>query len=511
MEVDQLHAARVRQTGVARSGQFELAAGPDVRFDGRRPQQPTDLVRRERAVAAAEVSVLEVGRGAPQVVGPAERGPGPSQPGGQRPHGTRQPSHAVDREGLAVDAVAAEQLVRALARQDDGHVLAGSARQEVYRERRRVGDWLVEVPRDIGKRTGEVVRRHRDLMVVRADALRHLPRPLELIEILEADGEGLERPAARGPQFLLRERGDDGAVDAAAEERADRHVADQVTGNRLLHRGADLRRQHLRVLLCGVVERVSPVAVDLHATGGDVHGGECPRRQPVNAREERLGQRVVLQGQVVDQGIAVQRPGAGAIGEQGLDLGREGEEHAVGGQPVVERLNAEGIAREDEPAARLVVDGQREHPAHGAQHLGEVRMAACRVQPQDHLGIASRHGRHVLQQRVLRDLSGVVDLAVADDAQVTVRRPHRLPATLAVDDRETGRADREIGADERARVIGAAVLDGLQHPRDQRRRALGWSEDSGDAAHADLHLSSKPSTSSHVVRGERGRPGKPPA
>ena len=77
--------------------------------------------------------------------------------------------------------------------------------------------------------------------MVGADAIRHLSRRVELVEFFEADGEGLQRPAPRGQQLLLRESGDHSAVDAAAKEGADWHVADQMTGDRLLHGGAESR------------------------------------------------------------------------------------------------------------------------------------------------------------------------------------------------------------------------------------------------------------------------------
>ena len=194
----------------------------------------------------------------------------------------------------------------------------------------------------------------------------------------------------------------------------------------------------------------------------------------------------MLQRQVVDQGSAVQRPGAGGVGEERLDLGSEGDERPVGGQPVVERLDAERITRENQAVARLVVDGQREHPAQGPEQLRDRRMAAGLVQPQNRLGVAACPRRHALEQRALRKLAGVVDLAVVDDAEAPVRRPHRLMPSLPVEDRQSGRAERELGADERAGVIGSTMLDGLQHPLDQRRRALRVSEDPGDPAHADL-------------------------
>ena len=65
-----------------------------------------------------------------------------------RAHGAGQRLEGAQRDRLAVDRVAAEQLVGALAGQHDLDVLAGLAGDEVQRHQRRVGHRVVEVPDD---------------------------------------------------------------------------------------------------------------------------------------------------------------------------------------------------------------------------------------------------------------------------------------------------------------------------------------------------------------------------
>ena len=71
----------------------------------------------------------------------------------------RQRLERRQRQRLAVDGVAAEQLVGALAGEHHLDVLAGLAGDEVQRHERRVGDRVVEVPDDQRDGVGELLRR----------------------------------------------------------------------------------------------------------------------------------------------------------------------------------------------------------------------------------------------------------------------------------------------------------------------------------------------------------------
>jgi hypothetical protein len=70
------------------------------------------------------------------------------------------------------------------------------------------------------------IRSHDQLVMVGAEVLRHPPRVRELVEIrlVEADGKGLDRPC----RHAGHQRDDETGVDAARQERAERHVAHHV-------------------------------------------------------------------------------------------------------------------------------------------------------------------------------------------------------------------------------------------------------------------------------------------
>ena len=86
-------------------------------------------------------------------------------PSGRRATPPQQPAqragHLLERrqrQRLAVDRVAAEQLVGALAGQHHLDVLAGLPGDELQRHQRRVGHRVVEVPDDQRQRVHHLVR-----------------------------------------------------------------------------------------------------------------------------------------------------------------------------------------------------------------------------------------------------------------------------------------------------------------------------------------------------------------
>src|SRR5690606_28718412 len=63
----------------------------------------------------------------------------------------------------------------------------------------------------------------------------------------------------------------------------------------------------------------------------------------------------------------------------------------------------------------------------------------------------------------------IIDLAVEDDAQVALRRVHRLHAAGQVDDRQTPVSQGETRLDVQAVAVRAAVGDDVGHPSDEVR------------------------------------------
>ena len=147
--------------------------------------------------------------------------------GSERPGGGPQP--VLDRLD-PVPRVPGKELVPPIARQRDRHVFARGHRHKVRRNHRRVGKWLVQVPRDLLDqiRPGSV---HHSFMVVAAEVAGHEPGVRQLVVpiLMEAD-----RRCHHGTCHEFRHGGDHSArVHPAAQKRPQRDVAAQPDPHRL--------------------------------------------------------------------------------------------------------------------------------------------------------------------------------------------------------------------------------------------------------------------------------------
>jgi hypothetical protein len=144
--------------------------------------------------------------------------------GGARAHDAGHALPLLGERGDTVLAVAAEELVGALPGQRDGHARRGQLAQREEADRRQVRHRLVEVPDQPREGVRFAQQAHLELVVVHAerggDALR--VRQLGVLAG-EPDRERLERPA----HVARHQRDDQARVQAAAQQRADRHVAHQ--------------------------------------------------------------------------------------------------------------------------------------------------------------------------------------------------------------------------------------------------------------------------------------------
>ena len=328
--------------------------------------------------------------------------------------------------------VAGEALVRALAGQADGDVLTGLLAEQVERHRAQVGHGLVQVVEGL-LHVGGLERVQAQHPVVGLAVVGDDLGVVELGEglVLVADGEGLERAADVPPH----ERHQAARVEPAGEEDTQRHVRDQVAFDRrvqvrsqLLHRLPEAGHG------CGRAEAQIPVAGDLCPAvfpDEQVAGGQL-----ADAGEHGLRRRHELEAEVVVQGLMVDPPLHARVLEDGLDLRAEHQPAVL--LRVVERLDADAVAGEQQPLARGVVQGEAEHAAQVVDHVDPVLLVAV----QDHLGIGVaaepvppgfEQGPQFLE---------IVDLAVEHQADGVVLVEHRLAAVLAqVDDRQPAEAE----------------------------------------------------------------------
>jgi hypothetical protein len=160
--------------------------------------------------------------------------------------------------------------------------------------------------------------------------------------------------------------------------------------------------------------------------------------------------------------------------QQRLELRRE-RERPLG---VVERLDPQSIANEDEVSALTVEQREREH----AVQLAQRRLAALLPEREHDLRVRVVGGEHATRGlEPSAELGRVEDLAVEDDRRAPARRRHRLVAVLEVDDREPPGDERDLAVRHGAAAVRAAVPERGAEPLEQR--VVPRPHDARDPAH----------------------------
>ena len=164
----------------------------------------------------------------------------------------------------------------------------------------------------------------------------------------------------------------------------------------------------------------------------------------------------MVQRDRVDRGVDV------AAGQQRRQRG--GEPQPVRGLRQVQRLDAEPVAGQDQPAAVLLQDGEREHPEEvvDAVHPPPV------VGLGDDLGVGAGEEAVAVALQFLAQLLVVVDAAVEHRDQPQRRVHHRLGAGRGeVDDGQPPVRERDRAVVPQPVPVRAARL---HHRRDARHR-----------------------------------------
>ena len=380
--------------------------------------------------------------------------------------------HPVGEEVGGVRVVAAEELVSALARERDLHVLGRELRHEVRRQCRRVGERLVE---GLGERRQQLDRigANEQLVMVRRVPLGDAPRVRPLVEaaLFEADRERVHRFG----RLLRREGGEHSRVDASGEEDTDRDVGEEVRAHRVAQAGAELLDE-LRLV-------VAAQRLGLHGAGPRITverepsmllpDEHVPRRQLPDAAEDRI-----RRGDRVEREERLERVEVDLAARQRAHLG--GELEGAGRLAVVERLDAVPVACEHEPPPLGVPERDREHPAQPPGELGPVLL----VEMQVHLGVAVRAEGMTPALELAAELGVVVDLAVLDDGARAVLVRDRLIAAGEVDDREPPSREADGTVEVLAAAVGTAVDEHAAHRGEAPGVGRAASRrDSTDSAH----------------------------
>ena len=230
---------------------------------------------------------------------------------------------------------------------------------------------------------GEDVHRLRpddELVVVRAVPARDEPRVRQLVVLRSS--KPIEKVRTGAAPASAMSATTSARVDPAAQERPERDVGDEPAPDGVPEVFQQLRRRvGLRQRALGPVVE-PPVPLEAHLAV--FHQEVVRRRHPPDAGERRPGRRHVVVREVVGQRGQVRPRLEGGVGQEGFRLG--GEDDPVAVEPVVQRLLARPVAREQEPAPAAVPEREREHAAEARQAVDAVRG----VGRQQHLGVGLR-------------------------------------------------------------------------------------------------------------------------
>ncbi len=341
-------------------------------------------------------------------------------------------------------------------------------------------DRLVLVPDQPRQRTEEVLVVDDDLVRVSADGRRDPARVVQLAEcaFLECHGERLQRPV----DHRRHQRRDGAAVETAGEEHPERHVGHQPDAHGFLEQIAEppheVRIAHPAHFRRRSRRRNVPVAADRYRAV--LEHQQVPGLQPVNALEQRLGSRQVACAEQFRERVLVGGSRHEAAFEDRLDF-RPEEQPVVCHRPV-DRLDAQAIAREQQPRPARIPDRKREHPPQPVHAV----VPPLLVRVHDCFGIGSRaipvSGRFEIRTHI----GMVVDLAVEDDPDRLVLVGERLVARRKVHDAQAAMGERGVLIDQQPRIVRTAVGDDVAH-RDRAFTIAGaepvGGDDPGDAAH----------------------------
>src|SRR3546814_6477138 len=125
---------------------------------------------------------------------------------------------------------------------------------------------------------------------------------------------------------------------------------------------------------------------------------------------------------------------------------------AIGETDIVKRLHPQPIAREEQAAARMIVDRESEHAVEARQAVG----APLAPRGDDDFGIAASAETMAAILEFGAQLAEIVDLTIIGERDELVIARHRLRAALDIDDRETEMRKADAGRRPFARPVGAA-------------------------------------------------------
>ena len=350
---------------------------------------------------------------------------------------------------IVVAGVAAEQLVRALARQHDLDVLARDLRDKVQRDTRRVSQGLIHVILHLRHSRPEFLGRDQLRVMLHADLLRQRLCPVDLVIFLaeiKSDGKGF---------LALKVRGNVRRIHSRREETAYLNVRDLMRFHAVLKDLLDLVHRfflgHFEVGL----EFCLKVALCLHHAVTVPH--KVTGQQAVYVLEEGHRLRHILERQIRVQRLVVEPLHKVGVLQNALDL--RGIAQLVADQGIVQGLDTEEVAREEHRSGVLVIDCEGEHTAQMLKHI----LAPLLKRVDDDLAVRCGREVMILLLQLFFQFLVVIYFAVIGEHQIARLVGDRLIALFEVDDGQSAETHRDIIIHEKAVRIRPAMGDDFRH------------------------------------------------
>ena len=220
---------------------------------------------------------------------------------------------------------------------------------------------------------------------------------------------------------------------------------------------------------------------------------EVRGQQLVHPGKEGLLRRAVLEGQIGQQRVFVDGALKIRVRQHALDFGGE-DELARRGRGIVQRLDAEHVARAEQRFRLRVPDDKGKHTA---QLFHQLPPAVLLIAVQQHLGVTVRRKGMPRRDKLLAQRLEVVNFTVVDQHQALVLVVHRLRAVREVDDAQA-EAERHVRISVRARAVRPAMNHQVHHVLDNLTLVFDLTGKSDDTAHSKLSVFEKVSLTNIV-------------
>ena len=272
----------------------------------------------------------------------------------------------------------------------------------------------------------ERVRVHLKFMMIRLELFGNAPRVFAFVvipSVRKADGKGFDLRIRN----VRHERDNRAGIYAAAQERAERHVADEPAAHRFLqafpHFHRVIPRHAARHFGGGIAiagKRNRPVAVNRDFA---VHVFQhMPGGQLVDFGENRFRRRHIQHGEVILQRGEIQLARHGRILQQRFDFGRK--QNAVAPKIIKKRLHADAVAAKQQRPALAIPQREREHAVQARHKL----LAHFFVEMDEHLRVGLRFEFMPFGFQFAAQFFEIVNFSIIDDRNGVIFIGNRLMA-----------------------------------------------------------------------------------